>query len=231
LLLLIIGVLLRPVPFIGGIGTLLIFIGAILVILGREAFGSDHSRNTIWSIIIYVVGAAIAAIGGFLFGLELFTARLTNGSTSLSQALSSSFATLLVAISIGTAVTSIAYVLFTYAIQNQNGKTLLWIAYVANVTVTIVSSYFIFTLLPDAIARAVAGGTYNPGPLQDLQNQLQLLGLLNFIPAALFAAALYLAWSRIGRGELPAKPSTVPSSPAPTLPPSNSPPTYSVPSP
>src|SRR5256885_13761663 len=47
-LLLLVGTLISwlPIP-IGALGALLILIGAILVILGRKAFGAAHSRNVI----------------------------------------------------------------------------------------------------------------------------------------------------------------------------------------
>ncbi len=71
-----IGTILGPVPIITFIGGILALIGAILVILGRKAFGSDHSRNAIWSIIIYIVGLAIIAIGAVAFFLESLSAAI-----------------------------------------------------------------------------------------------------------------------------------------------------------
>ncbi len=53
------------------------------------------------------------------------------------------------------------------------------------------------------VSEAVSGGVYNPAPINDLQVQVRNLQLLDFIPAILNAAAYYLAWSRLSRGELP----------------------------
>src|SRR5262249_45181910 len=124
LLLLIFGVLLGPVPYISFVGGILALIGAILVILGRKAFGSDHSRNTIWSIIIYVVGFAALAIGFVAFFFQVFSTTIAfrNGGTIdrtlLGEALQSSLETLFIAVVISGAIVGIAQVLFTYAIQN-----------------------------------------------------------------------------------------------------------------
>src|SRR6266852_9726216 len=63
MLLLIIGVALSWVPFIGAIGGLIALIGAVFVILGREAFGPAHDRNVILSIILFVVGIAVTIVG------------------------------------------------------------------------------------------------------------------------------------------------------------------------
>jgi hypothetical protein len=227
LLLLIIGALLQPVPYITYIGSILALIGAILVILGRKAFGPGHSRNAIWSIIVYVVGTAIIFIGGIVFFFELGIALVEtrNGtitSSQLSQALTSSFQTLLVAAAVGGAVIGIAQVLFTYALQNRNGRIILWTAYASSLAIGISEAVIIGQSVSNAVAQSIGAGTYDPTPLQNLRNQLQAFGLLGLIPAALYAGALYLVWARIGRGELP--PTTPPASPSFPTPPTMTPP-------
>ncbi len=229
-----IGTILGPVPIITYIGGILSLIGAILVILGRKAFGPEHSRNAIWSIIIYIVGFVIIVIGVIAFVFAIISATIASRSgnvtdfTAIAQSLTSSFNGLLIAGIIGGAVSSIAYVLFTYQLQNRNGRIILWAAYASSIVVEIIRAIIVSPLLSDAVQRSIAGGTFNPDPLRGLQNQLQALGLLGFIPAALYATALYLVWSRIGRGELPpitpVPPSPTFSPPAPPTPPTASPP-------
>lgn len=226
-----IGTLLGPVPLITFIGGILSLIGAILVILGRKAFGPEHSRNAIWSIIIYIVGFVIIIIGVIAFAFAIISATIASRSgnmtdlTVIAQALTSSFDGLLIAGIVGGAVSSIAYVLFTYQLQNRNGRIILWAAYASSIAIGIINAIIVSALLSDAVQRSIAGGIFNPDPLRGLQNQLQALGLLGFIPAALYATALYLVWSRIGRGELPA---TTPAPPSPTFsPPPPPPPTTS----
>lgn len=63
ILLLLIGTLIGWLLIIGVIGSLLILIGAILVILGRRAFGPSHSRNVILSIVLFFVGARSPSSG------------------------------------------------------------------------------------------------------------------------------------------------------------------------
>src|SRR5438132_13020889 len=65
LLLLVIGVLIVWVPFAGFIGGIVGFIGAILVLTGREPFGADHVRNTTLALIFFVVGIAVTIFGSF----------------------------------------------------------------------------------------------------------------------------------------------------------------------
>src|SRR5713226_5563866 len=65
LLLLIIGLALSWIPLIGLIGGLMALIGALLVILGREAFGREHARNTILALVVFFVGIGVT-IAGFV---------------------------------------------------------------------------------------------------------------------------------------------------------------------
>jgi len=208
--LLIIGLLIGPVPYVGIIGGIIVLVGAILVIVGRKPFGPTHSRNTIWSIIIYIVGIAIVIGASVAFALSVISATISNSMNGtfnpsvVSQALTSSFNVLLIGAVIGGAVSGIASVLFTYALQNRNGRILLWAGYGAGLVVSIVVFLIISQQLTSVFQQATSGGAYNPAPISALQFQQSLVGLLGLIPAVLYATALYLVWSRISRGELPA---------------------------
>ncbi len=209
LLLLLIGIILGPIPYVNFVGGILVIIGAILVILGRNAFGPAHSRNTIWAVIIFIISIGVIVAGAVAFALAILSATIANSTgntidpTVLAQSLSSSFTTLLILAAVGGAVGGIANVLFTYAIQNQTGRILLWAGYAAGIAISIFNIIVIGPLITNAASQSFNGTTYDPAPFNNLQSQLQTLQLLGFIPAILYAAAVYLVWSRIGGGELP----------------------------
>lgn len=208
-MLLLIGVLLTPIPYVNFVGDILLLIGAILVIVGRKAFGPTHSRNTIWSIIVFVLGIAVIIAGSVVFAVAVASATIssiTNGTpntTAISQSLSSSFNLLLILAVVGGAILGVAEVLFTYGLQKQTGKILLWTAYAAALAVSIVTFLIISPLITNAASQAFSGTTYNPAAFSNLQSQEQVLELLNFIPAIIYAIAIYMARSRIQNGELP----------------------------
>ena len=216
LLLLIIGLLIGPIPFVGVIGSILDLIGAILVIIGRRPFGPAHSRNTIWSVIIFVVGIAVVIIGSVVFTLSVISASINNSvngtfnQNTVSQALASSFNGLLVAAAIGGAIIGIANVLFTYAIQNRSGRIFLWSAYIAGLAVSVITILVISPQITTAFQQAVSGGRYNPQPISALQFRESIIGLLGYIPALLYAVALYSVVSRINRREIPASAAEAP---------------------
>jgi hypothetical protein len=209
LLLILIGVLLTPVPYVAFVGDILLLVGAILVIVGRKAFGQAHARNTIWSIIIFVVGFGVVITGIVVFTVAVVSAGISSSvggtfnATTLGQSLSSSFDILLVFSAVGGAISGIAEVLFTYAIQNEPGRILLWTGYAAALAVSSITFILISPLVANAASQSFNGTTYNPAPFTNLQSQLQTIGLLNFIPAIIYATAIYLAWARVNRGEIP----------------------------
>src|SRR5216683_7842320 len=183
LLLLIIGLAMSWIPFIGAIGGLVALIGALLVILGREAFGREHARNTILALVVFFVGIGVT-IAGFV---ALFFAAISYpaGPSSIVRP---SFAWLGVITIIGGGVTGISEVLLTYALQQSNGRILLWTAYAASIAIGIANFLFILPFF---------SGTGAVFPA------IFLTSLLGIIPALLYAAAYFLARQRIVRREIP----------------------------
>src|SRR5207249_9296881 len=73
LLLLVIGVLISWIPFAGAIGGIVGFIGAILVLVGREPFGEVHVRNTTLALIFFISVISVTILGFFyalVYGLS-----------------------------------------------------------------------------------------------------------------------------------------------------------------
>ena len=204
LLLVIAGILLGPVPYAMYVGLILGIIGVIFVIIGRNPFGNSHSNYTVFSVVIYCVGIGITFVVGFLFGLSFVTATLSGGGqTAIDQALVSAFNDLIIGALVGGAVIGIAYVVFTYALQDSTGRILLYIAFATQVALSVLVAYIISPQVAGAVTQSFSSGTFNPFPLSALQSQLQFLQLLSLIPAAIFAMAYYRAYSRIRKGEVP----------------------------
>ncbi len=215
ILLLLIGSLLSWIPYVGGIGSLILFVGAILVILGRKAFGPTHARNVVISIVLFCVGILVAIVVIFIAVFAAIAATIGSGGPSDIAALSSALTAALfggIAIAV---IVGIADVLFTYALQNQTGRILLWAAYGANVALSLA----VFLIISPLVSSILTTADYDR-----VAAQQATLGLLSVIPAVIFAAADYLAWNRINRKEIPTP------IPAPAMP-MASPPPWNPPSP
>jgi len=197
------------IPLIQVVGYLLLLIGAILVILGRRAFGPAHSRHVIVSLALFIGGI----VGGFVIGLWFYLALLSISATTpaeVAATVRSLVITVLVGTLVITAVSSVSSILLTYSLQNQIGRVLLFAGYGANLAVEIAVFVFVIPVLDDLVALIAAGGVVDPVAVVNLQNQAATLGLLAVIPSAIYAAANYIAWSRINRGEIPALPGAGP---------------------
>ncbi len=175
LLVISIGFFVSWVPILGYIGGLFELVGALLVILGRKAFGPTHGRNVIWSIIISVVALGTA----FAFGVAIVFAAISSGQYNGrgSPNLASYADLLAVGIIVATSIFGLAEVLFTYALQSENGRILLWCGYASTVAAAAVS-YLL------------------------LSNLQYVMSLPQLAPALLFGIAYYMARTRIIRGEI-----------------------------
>jgi len=209
ILLLLIGSLLSWIPFINFVGGLLLLIGAILVILGRKAFGPAHSRNVVASIVVFIVGIVGGFVVGFAFAITVLTISPGSPASVVAETIRSAFNTLLIGTIVVTAISSIGSILFTYALQTQLGRTLLFAGYGASVAITIATFAIVSSALDALITDVIASGNVDPLAVAALQTQATGFALLNVIPSAIFAAANYIAWSRINRGEIPAPPAPV----------------------
>ena len=154
---------------------------AIMVILGRHAFGREHARNVMWSIIIFIITIVVAIVAVFAI---VFSAIASYHLNSTNRELPPSFGpyfigTFFDVILIGIAIFGIAQVLFTYALQKRNGRILLYCGYVS---IVVANSLDFFVLIKPPYLSSL--------PL--------------VVPGILYGYAYYLARDRIIRGEIPA---------------------------
>lgn len=215
-LLLLIGTLISWVPIIGPLGGLLVLIGAILVILGRKAFGAAHARNVVISVVVFFVGLIVVFAGGIPLAAVIVVAAGFSAQTIPAAEVQAAFNSVLIIAVAGAIIGGLANVLFTFILQNQTGKMLLFAGYGAGVVIQVVIFVVVSADIPDILA-ACSGDTCNSTAartvLDRFLGRVDSLSLLEGIPALLYAGAYYLVWNRINKGELPAPPA------APGMPP------------
>jgi len=138
-LLLLVGTLIGWLPFIGIVGSILVLVGAILVILGRKAFGATHSRNVVLSIVLFILGIIIVAVATVIL-IAATVASFIPGNPPSQAAITSAFTNFLIILVVGAIVGGLASVFFTFAIQNKTGRMLLLGGYVASIASRLRSS-------------------------------------------------------------------------------------------
>lgn len=182
--LLIVGVLLASEFFSNGIGTTLMIIGFILVTLGRNPFGENHSRLAFRATLIFFAGLVI----GIANYVEALSSPFFPGSVNQYQ----------IGGVITVAVIGIAVVMLTYSLQKFIGRILLWAGYIGSLAVNTFLFFFFGTgtVFPAIFFSSV----YFPSRIGYF---LAFYELLSFAPAAPIAVALYLVWRRINKGKIP----------------------------
>jgi len=222
LLLLAIGFLIGWVPIIGGIGIILGFIGAILVILGRAAFGARHSTFVILSVVLYIA-VIVLAVAFFLWFL---LAGFQAASQGNPRPFVSAFWPFVGGLIVSSVIARVAQVLFVHELEEPLGRYLLYAALVASIVVPVLAVLALMSSL-NAVLAGIANGTItnpNDSRLDALRNVSGTLGLLGAIPSVLLGVAYFLAWQRIERREIPAAPPGTPSPYGPQPPPGVPPP-------
>ncbi len=204
LLFLSLGAIVASVPLlgIGFVGEIIAVIGAILVILGRKAFGEKHSKYVLVSTVIYLVGFLTTAIFALAFTDSLVsTTASTTSNDALRASLSNSFNQFLIGTFIGSIISGGGQVLFTYRIQNKRGRVFLWTGYASTLGVGIIILLAIMPQISTALVQAFSNGSYDASPLLALQSQTDAFRLLNIVPGVIFALGYYSALVRIRMGE------------------------------
>ena len=200
LLLLAIGFGIGWIPVVSFLGGILALIGVILLLLGRHGFGEAHHRNVVVGLLLlFVAFIATLAVTAIFIGSLLSTAR-TPGATlsSIGSTLRGELQGLFLALVVIGILGSLAQVLLPYALADATDRWLLWTAFFLGAAISVLIGVFVLGQVDAAVASATAGTTYNPGPIQDLQNQDTLLGAAKVLPDLLLAYAYYRIYVRVG---------------------------------
>jgi len=209
LLFMIIGMLASGVPIIQPVGSLIALTGVIWYVLGRDPFGEKQSNYTKLAAVLFFLGLAFSLVGSM--GFLVFVLSLENttlpiwawwGNDALAWALISSLNWILEIQIFGALTTGLAYGLFTYQLQRPIGRALLLLGVVINIATNILIFSTLNSSIPSNSARYVL--SFDSQAAHNFADQALPLGMLNLIPAMVYAGAYYHLYSRIREGLLPA---------------------------
>jgi hypothetical protein len=193
--LLVIGFALSWIPYVSFIGDILAFVGIILVIVGRHGYGPEHRRDVVVGGVLFVI-TLIAAVGlAVWFVAALLGAVSVNGTTLTisNSALQNDFLVFFVGIAVVGIIGSLSRVIMVYALSDRTTQILLWAGFAASVVISLTILAVLYPQIVTAVNQATAGSTVNQGPLNSLQTESTVLGLVNVLPALLFAWAYWRA--------------------------------------
>jgi hypothetical protein len=209
LLFMIIGMLASAVPIIQPVGNMIALTGVIWYVLGRDPFGEKQSNYTKLAAVLFFTGLAFTLVGSmgflvFVLSLENTTLPIWGwwGNDALAWALIPSLNLILEIQFFGALTTGLAYVLFTYQLQKPIGRALLLLGVVINTATNILIFSVLNSSVPANIERYVL--SFDSQATHSFADQALALGMLNLIPAIVYAVAYYHLYSRIREGLLPA---------------------------
>ena len=183
LLVMAIGFFLSWVPFVGAVGYLLEIIGAILVIMGRRAFGPKQARNVFWSIIIFIIGIVATVVTA----ITILFATFVNFSSPGSVSPLVNYFPLVDLVWVG--FIGFVEVLLIYEMELTTARLFLWLGLAGSLVTTTINLY--------VIPNITSGINANIFPV------LFLNGLVSLTPAMFKGVAYLLARERIVHGEIP----------------------------
>lgn len=177
---------------VAGIGGLIMLIGAILMIMGRQDYGEKHSKNVIYALILYVVGIISAFVITFVITF-----------IGLSSALSGETGEIINLTGISTIVSAVfaglAYLFLLHELEDERGRIILYSAFVASLVSSSIIAIYSMGLLNEAFDSILTLGSYNQSALLASTSRL---GIFSVIGSLLLIYAVYIPYNRIATGEL-----------------------------
>ncbi|MGD0250564.1 MAG: zinc ribbon domain-containing protein [Thermoplasmata archaeon] len=201
LLFLIIGLALGWIPYIGALGGILSIIGLILVFMGREGFGPAHRWFVVLGAALFVIAFLITIIGSvvIVFSIVGEFADTTLSNAQIGSAVQNAVLGIFVLALVAAILSGLAHVFVVFDLGDDRNRIVLWVGFVASITISVAIFAIVYPQLSNAISQATSGSTLNSTPITNLENESTLLGLLQGIPALLFLVAYYRAWLDTGR--------------------------------
>jgi hypothetical protein len=206
-LFLMIGILASGVPVIQPVGSLISLTGVIWYVLGSGPFGKKQSNFAVLAAGIFVVGLGFVLVGSIAFFVFILSLSNTSlplwwwGNSALATALIPSLTLILEIETAGAIAVALAYLLLIYYVQRPVGRAMLLVALVVNIALSLLVLSILSSSIPYNILTVLGG--YNPEPAHNFANKVLVVGLLNLIPAVIYATAYYDLFSRIREGQLP----------------------------
>lgn len=185
-------------------GGLILLIGGILMITGREDYGEKHSKFVIYAIVIFVINFFITIM---LKGIS--TAMEPTMYFSFVKPTLADYEPIILITVISSVISAILggliYVFLFFHLESYNGRILLFTAYAISVVVAIIVAIYSHAIFTKMIKDLLTSGTVDSSTVSQAISQLSNMSkaaIFGSISAMLFIWAAYIPYKRIKTGEL-----------------------------
>lgn len=188
------------VAMFGVIGGILMFVGAILLIIGRKEFGPKHQKFIIYAIIIFIIGIVVSSVVGGISVFLSISSSISEG-TSFNPSGISTF--IFIAAVIGSITGGIAYILALYELEDKKGRLVLYTAFIISIVIAALIGMSTADLMTDIYSNIGSDpSSYNLTSAFSMQSPISKYTILGAVSNAFWAFAVYLPYKRIKEEEL-----------------------------
>jgi hypothetical protein len=199
LMLIMIGLGLSWIPYIKDVAGLISLVGILFLFVGRWGFTKRHHDYVVAGGVLLLLSFIAAIVIGAALALAIFQTASQTGSTpqTLASSIDSTIRDTIYAGVIVAVLSAVAQLLMVWEIADSTARTLLILGLVASFVVGLIIAAIELPLLANAVQSATSGSMVNAGPINNLENQINLYGLLTVFPSAISAYAYYRIWRSI----------------------------------
>jgi len=184
------------ISILGSLGSILIFIGIILMILGRKEYNERHRKFVVISLGLFILSIVLSSI---IFVIGITIALVEKDVASIGNSF--------YAIPIVSIIGVLAYVLLVYELEDKNGKIVLISAFILTIMVSIFLAINVQSAFEEAFGSITISEELNIEEMTELSNtfskKLGELGAFSVIHNLVMLFAFIMSYKRVDSGEIP----------------------------
>jgi MFS family permease len=184
------------VSILGSIGSLLIFIGIILMILGRKEYTERHRKFIVISLFLFILSVILSVI---IVAVAFASVIISKDISPVGNAM--------YAIPVASIIGGLAYVFLLFELQDKNGKIVLISALILTVMISTFLAINIQSVFEETFGSIIISQDINTEEITELSNTFSQkvgeLSAFSVIHNLVMLLAFIMAYKRIESGDIP----------------------------
>ena len=184
------------VSVLGAIGSLLIFIGIILMILGRKEYTERHRKFVVFSLGLFI----LSVVSSFVIAVVVFSSAIISKDFS-------SIGNAMYAVPFSSIIGGLAYVFLLYELEDKNGKIVLISAVILTIIISIFMAINIQSIFEETFGSLTITPDMDTEEITELFNtfsqKISELSAFSVIHNLVMLLAFFMAYKHINSADFP----------------------------
>ncbi len=184
------------VSLLASLGSLLIFIGIILMILGRKEYTEKHRKFVVISLGLFILSVALSVI---IVAVGFSSAIITKDISPIGNAM--------YAIPISSIFGGLAYVFLLYELEDKNGKIVLISAVILTIMISIFMAINIQSIFEETFGSLIISPDINTEEITELSNTFSQkvgeISAFSVINNLVMLLAFFMAYRHVNSADFP----------------------------